>query len=159
MLMKSQPIYALQITLAAQCVIVIAFLGVFLLVASLKAFTVIYSLVISYLFGASIFVISNAYYTFYAFWHCTQKSTLKEVANENSFHKAQLNLRFMNKGQKGKLILGAILFALAFRFVDMLQVSNNVMALFTGYILLIFSQSFVAKIVIDKIARRSTKSN
>lgn len=152
--MNSPPLNALKMTLKYQIIIALSFLVVFVVFVKLTAPTVILERVISYLLGACIFAVSNAYYTVYALRYFLSPNTQpKDTRSQNNNHSnsAPLVLSFINKGQKGKFVLSAVFFALVFSLFDMLREPANVLALFLGYWILIFAQWLIAKKIIDKV--------
>lgn len=81
----------------------------------------------SALWGGVVFLVPNAYFTFYAFRYSGSQSALSVAL---SFH----------RGQVGKLVLVAVGFALAFRFVQPL----HVWYLFFGYLYMLIVHIVVA---------------
>lgn len=154
--MLSPPLHALKKTLTYQAIVIAVVLGFFLTVAKINGLSVIYPLILSYLMGAGIFVVANAYFTVYAFLYAPRADSNDQsggtsVTQQNTQYNAQQMLSFVTKGQKGKFVLSAVLFATAFSLCDLLRSPLNVAALFTGYITLAFSQWSIAKKLIDQV--------
>lgn len=97
--------------------------------------------------GGMVFLVPNAYFTFYAFRYSEAQSTLNVALS-------------LHRGQIGKLILVAVGFALVFRFVEPL----HVWPLFLGYLYMLAVHIAVAAKVSARIshmhadAKRDTKA-
>ncbi|WP_370980532.1 ATP synthase subunit I [Agaribacterium sp. ZY112] len=90
--------------------------------------------------GMIVFVLPNLYFTYYAFRF------------RGARHAAWIKQSFM-WGQMGKLSLTAVCFALIFRFVQPL----NVMALFTGFCLMLILQCWLARKVANTFAETTSE--
>lgn len=100
----------------------------------------------SFALGALIFAVANTYFAFYAFRFPLAQpgcDSNKFGHEENNAYQAVMANNSFKRGLFGKLVLSAVGFALAFRFLENMVTP----LLFVGFITMIVLQVFLASIV------------